>query len=179
MSEYDTFAFVTTVGHSLTGLSLAALTLPPGQSRRWYVLTTAIFVALANFADFPLPSWGHSAYHISHSVFVTTLLASLMALLFFWPTFHAKVGAKVLAAWTVAWLSHLPLDSMYAHGQGIAIFWPFSEAHLAMPIPWFETVSLPARSVENLRVFGVETAVFGAALLACIGLRRAWFERTS
>jgi len=170
---------VTTIGHSLTGLSLAALTLPPGQSRRLYVLTTAIFVALANVADLPLPGWGHSAYHVSHSIFVTALLASLMALLLFWPTFHAKVGVKVIAAWSIAWLSHLPLDSMYAHGQGIAIFWPFSEAHLAMPVPWFETVSLPARTVENLRVFGVETAVFGAALVASVGLRRAWSRKIS
>ncbi len=169
---------MTTVGHSLTGLSLAALTLPPGQSRRWYVVAAAIFVFFANVSDFPLPGWGHSAYHVSHSIFVTTLLASLMALLLFWPTFHAKVGAKVLAAWSIAWLSHLPLDSMYAHGQGIAIFWPFSEAHLAMPVPWFETVSLPARTVDNLRVFGIETVIFGAALIVCIGLRRTWFRKT-
>ena len=170
---------MTTIGHSLTGLSLAALTLPVGRSRRWYIIAAAIFVFFANVADFPLPGWGHSAYHVSHSVFVTALLASLVALLLFWPTFHAKVGVKVIAAWSIAWLSHLPLDSMYAHGQGIAIFWPFSEAHLAMPVPWFETVSLPARTVENLRVFGVETAVFGAALIASIGLRRAWSRKTS
>ena len=170
---------MTTVGHSLTGLSIAMLTLPRGQSRRWYITAAAIFVFFANVADFPLPGWGHSAYHVSHSIFVTALLAALMALFLFWPTFHAKVGAKVIAAWSIAWLSHLPLDSMYAHGQGIAIFWPFSEAHLAMPIPWFETVTLPARTVDNLRVFGIETLVFGAVLAACIGLRRTWSRRTS
>jgi membrane-bound metal-dependent hydrolase YbcI (DUF457 family) len=135
-------------------------------------------VAFANLSDFPLPGWGHSAYHVSHSIFVTALLASLMALLLFWPTFHAKVGVNVIAAWSIAWLSHLPLDSMYAHGQGIAIFWPFSNAHLAMPVPWFETVTLPARSVDNLRVFGIETLVFGAALIVCILLRRAWYRKT-
>ena len=169
---------MTTIGHSLTGLSLAVLTLPPGQSRRWYILATIIFVVIANVADFPLPGWGHSAYHVSHSIFVTALLASLMALLLFWPTFHAKVGVKVIAAWSIAWLSHLPLDSMYAHGQGIAIFWPFSNAHLAMPVPWFETVTLPARSVHNLRVFAIETLVFGAALSVCILLRRSWYRKT-
>jgi membrane-bound metal-dependent hydrolase YbcI (DUF457 family) len=168
---------VTTIGHSLTGLSLAALTLPSGQSRRWYVVTTVIFVVFANLADFPLPGWGHSAYHISHSVFVTALLASLMTLLLLWPTFNDRVGARVIAAWSIAWLSHLPLDSMYAHGQGIAIFWPFSAAHLAMPVPWFETVSLPAKSPQNLRVFAIETMVFGAVLIACLGLRRARSRR--
>ena len=89
---------MTTIGHSLTGLSLAALTLPAGRSRRWYVIAAAIFVFFANVADFPLPGWGHSAYHVSHSIFVTALLASLMALLLFWPTFHAKIGVKVIAA---------------------------------------------------------------------------------
>ena len=168
---------MTTVGHSLTGLSLAVLSLPPGQSRRWYILTTICFVVLANVSDVPLPGWGHSAYHISHSVFVTLLLASLLALLLYWPTFYEQVGVKVMAAWTLAWLSHLPLDSMYAHGQGIAIFWPLSDAHLAMPVSWFETLSLPARSEHNLRVFRVEMLVFGTALFACAGYRLGGFQR--
>ena len=80
-----------------------------------------------------------------------------------------------MVAWSIAWLSHLPLDSMYAHGQGIAIFWPFSDAHLAMPVSWFETLNLPARSEHNLRVFRIELLVFGTALLSCAGLRRVWF----
>ncbi len=169
---------MTTVGHSLTGLSIAMLTLPRGQSRRWFAMAAIHCVAFANVSDFPLPGWGHNAYHVSHSIFVTALLASLMALLLFWPTFHAKVGINVIAAWSIAWLSHLPLDSMYAHGQGIAIFWPFSNAHLAMPVPWFETVTLPARSVDNLRVFGIETLVFGAGLSVSILLRRSWYRKT-
>ncbi len=81
---------MTTIGHSLTGLSLAVLTLPHGQSRRWYLLTTVLFVVFANLSDFPLPGWGHYSYHVSHSVFVTALLASLMSLLLLLPTFHAR-----------------------------------------------------------------------------------------
>ena len=172
-----THALVTTVGHSLTGLSLAVLILPLGQSRRWYFLTAVCFVIFANVSDFPLPGWGHNAYQVSHSVYVTILLASLLALLLLWPTFHARVGVRVIVAWSVAWLSHLPLDSMYAHGQGIAIFWPFSEAHLAMPVSWFETIRLPARSDHNLRVFRIELLVFGTALFSCAGLRWAWSQR--
>jgi len=170
---------VTTVGHSLTGLSLAVLTLPAGKSRRWYVLMSIVFVGFANLSDFPLPGWGHICYHVSHSVFVTVLLASLLALLLLWPTFHARVSVKLMAAWCIAWLSHLPLDSMYAHGQGIAIFWPFSNAHLAMPVSWFETLRLPAKSAHNVRVFAIETMVFGSVLLSCAGLRWAWSQRNS
>jgi len=170
---------VTTVGHSLTGLSFAVLTLPRGQSRRWYLLMAVLFVVIANVSDFPLPGWGHYSYHVSHSIFVTALLASLSALLLLWPSFHARLGVKVIVAWSAAWLSHMPLDSMYAHGLGIAIFWPFSNAHLAMPVSWFETISLPARSTHNLRVFAIETMVFGGVLISCVGLRRAWSRRNN
>ena len=168
---------MTTIGHSLTGLSIALLTLPRGQSLRWYAIASIVFVAFANLSDFPLPGWGHHSYHVSHSIFVTVLLASFLALLLLWPTFHARVGAKLMAAWSLAWLSHLPLDSMYAHGLGIAIFWPFSQAHLAMPVSWFETLRIPAKSEHNLRVFAIETMVFGAALVASAGLRWAWSRR--
>jgi hypothetical protein len=85
----------------------------------------------------------------------------------------------VITAWSIAWLSHLPLDSMYSHGMGIAIFWPFSDAHLAMPVPWFETVSLPAQSGHNLRVFAIEAIVFGAALIFCLAMRWMWSRRNS
>ena len=167
----DTVLVVTTVGHSLTGLSLAVLTLPRAQSLRWYVLVGLCFVFFANVSDFPLPGWGHSNYHVSHSVFVTLFLASLLALLLLWPGFRVTVGGRIMVAWSAAWLSHMVLDSIYAHGRGIAIFWPFSNAHLAMPVPWFETLSIPVRSVHNLRVFAIEAMVYGVALLGCVGLR--------
>jgi hypothetical protein len=83
----------------------------------------------------------------------------------------------VIAAWSIAWFSHLPLDSIYAHGQGIAIYWPFSDAYLAMPVSWFETLSLPVRSEHNLQVFSIELLAFGTALFFCTGLRWAWSQR--
>lgn len=168
---------MTTVGHSLTGLSLAVLTLPQERSLRWYVLASLCFVFFANLSDFPLPGWGHGAYHVSHSVFVTLLLCSLLAMLLLWPTFHASVGSRVIVAWSATWLSHMVLDSIYAHGRGIGIFWPISDAHLAMPVLWFETLSIPVRSVHNLRVFAIEAMVYGAALGLCMGLRWSWSRR--
>jgi len=124
----DTLAAVTTVGHTLTGLSLAVLTLPPEQSRRWYVLTGLCFVFFANIPDIPLPGWGHDFYRASHSVFVTLLLTSLLAPLLLWPTFRVLVGGRVIIAWSVTWLSHMVLDSMYGHGRGIAIYCLFQPA---------------------------------------------------
>ena len=163
---------MTTVGHSLTGIAIAALTLPQAQSRRWYFFIGAGFVFFANLPDYPLPGWGHNSYLVSHSVFVTALLAALLGLLLLWPTFQAGVGKRVLVAWSAAWFSHMLLDSMYNHGQGIAVFWPLSDAHLAMPVSWFETIRLPAKSEHNLRVFAIEAMVFGAALIICVALRR-------
>jgi hypothetical protein len=70
----------------------------------------------------------------------------------------------------------MPLDSLYNHGRGIAIFWPFSDAHLAMPVPWFETISLPPFTESNLRVFGIEALVYGIILVSCILIRRYWLR---
>jgi len=163
---------MTTVGHSLTGLSIAVLTLPRGRSLLWYLVIGHFFVFFANVPDFPFPGWGHADYHISHSIFVTALLASCLALLLLVPACNAQIGAKILLAWSLAWFSHMPLDAMYSHGIGIAIFWPFSDAHLSMPVPWFDTIRWPPRSEHNLRVFGIETLGFGMLLILCIWLRR-------
>lgn len=165
---------MTTVGHSLTGLSIAVLTLPRGRSLVWYLLVGHLYVFFANLPDFPLPGWGHDSYQVSHSIFLTALLASMMALLLLLPKFNARVGATVLFAWTVAWFSHMLLDSMYSHGQGIGIFWPFSDAHLALPVSWFDTLQWPPRTAHNIRVFEIELLTFGAALAWCIGLRWLW-----
>jgi membrane-bound metal-dependent hydrolase YbcI (DUF457 family) len=162
---------MTTVGHSLTGLSIAVLTLPRGRSLLWYLLVGHFFIFFANVPDFPFPGWGHADYHISHSIFVTVLLASLLALLLLWPTFDARVGTKIMLAWSLAWFSHMPLDAMYSHGIGIAVFWPFSDAHLSMPIPWFDTIRWPPRSEHNLRVFRTEALVFGLVLVSCVVIR--------
>lgn len=163
---------MTTVGHSLTGISLAVLTLPRGKSLVWYLLIGHLFVFFANLPDLPLPGWGHRSYEISHSIYLAALLASLMALLLLLPKFHAQVGSRVVIAWAVAWLTHMLLDSMYSHGVGIGIFWPFSNAHLSLPVPWFETLRWPPISEHNRRVFHIELAVFGALLLTCVALRR-------
>lgn len=168
---------MTTVGHTLTGLSIAVLSLPPGRSYRWYALTGACFIAFANVPDFPLPGWGHGSYAVSQSIFVTILLAGIFVSLFRSLGPRTGVGGLVILAWSAAWLSHMVLDSMYAQGNGIAIVWPISDAHLAMPVPWFETLQLPARSENNIRVFWIETIAYGAMLVSCIGLRWVWSFR--
>lgn len=167
----DNLPAMTTLGHSLTGLSLAALTLPRGKTILWYLVVAHFFVFFANVPDFPLPGWGHASYNVSHSVFVTALLSSLLAMLLLLQRFNETVGRKIVVAWTAAWFSHMLLDSTYNHGRGIAIFWPFSEAHLALPQSWFETLTWPPMSDRNLRVFLIELGVYGTLLAVCLFIR--------
>lgn len=153
------------------GLSIAVLALPRGRSLGWYLLIGQFFVFFANAPDFPLPGWGHGSYQVSHSLFLTASLAASMSLLLLLPRFNARVYKRVLLAWTIAWLSHLLLDSMYSHGRGIGIFWPLSDAHLALPVPWFDTLTWPPKTPGNLRVFAIELAVYGSLLAACVWIR--------
>ncbi len=163
---------MTTVGHSLTGLSIAALALPKGRSLTWYLLVGHLFVFFANVPDFPLPGWGHAEYEVSHSIFVTGMLVIPMALLLLVPKFDEKVGARVVSLWALAWFSHMVLDSLYSHGNGIGIFWPVSDAHLALPLPWFHTLTWPPFTEHNRGVFLIEIAVYGTLLALCLLLRR-------
>ncbi len=163
---------MTTVGHSLTGLSIAVLTLPRGKSLTWYLLVGHMFVFFANVPDFPLPYWGHANYEVSHSLFVTGMLIIPLALLLLIPAVNDKIGTKITAAWAIAWLSHMVLDSLYSHGNGIGIFWPLSDAHLSLPLPWFNTLTWPPFTEHNRDVFGIELAVYGTVLVLCLLLRR-------
>ena len=164
---------MTTIGHSLSGISIAVLTLPRGRSLLWYVVAGHLFVFFANIPDYPFPGWGHDAYQVSHSVFLGALLASLIGLLRLIPEVSTRVSKTMFLAFSAAWLTHMPLDSIYSHGHGIGIFWPFSDAHLAMPIPWFDTLTWPPKTAHNLRVFQVETVVYGLVLAVCVWFRRS------
>jgi membrane-bound metal-dependent hydrolase YbcI (DUF457 family) len=130
------------------------------------------FIAIANLPDWPLPGWGHSNYKISHSVFVNfaliVVIASLLMLF--------KKATRTIASWPViiggaaAWLSHLLLDSFYNHGLGIAIFWPFSPARLALPMPWFRTWSSvsPPLNADTFYICLVEALFYGPILLLAV-----------
>ena len=163
---------MTTVGHSLVGLSIAALTLPKGRSLTWYLLVVHLFILFANLPDLPLPGWGHANYEVSHSFFVTMLFASTLGLLALVPGVDSAIGFRVLVFWSLAWLSHMVLDAMYNHGLGIGVFWPFSEAHLVLPVPWFETLTWPPFTEHNRNVFATELAFYGTLLILCLLLRR-------
>jgi hypothetical protein len=171
---------MTFVGHSLVGASLAQAAIPAGASWKRWLLTVNVFVLLAFFPDLPLPGWGHTRYYFSHSLFINGLLIILFAgIAFVYLSRQGVAAFPLVALAAVAWLSHFPLDAMYNHGQGVAIYWPFSDAVLNLPLPWFATLDMrqPLTAAHNARVFLVEALFYlpllGAALLG----RYIWLRR--
>jgi hypothetical protein len=129
------------------------------------------FVVLANAPDLPLPGWGHDRYFISHSVFVTSaaVLIAACAALAIMRAMGRQSSRRLILAGAMAWYSHLLLDTFYNHGKGLAIFWPVSDARIALPLPWFSTMRLPPIfSSHNVRVWLIEAAAYGALLAAAV-----------
>lgn len=163
------------VGHSIVGLAFAAVALPRRVNRKWLIGLPIAFVALASLPDWPIPSWGHDRYDISHSIFVNISLIGLVVLLWCMvPMFRSLIHARCLCLGAAAWLSHLLLDSFYNHSRGVAICWPFSDARLNFPIPWFNTLDLSQSiaSPHNLSVYIIEFMAYLPVLIMAVGFRK-------
>ena len=161
---------MTLVGHSLLGLSLGALAIPRGWSRRPKLLAFGVFGLLAGGPDLPAPLWGHSRYLISHSIFVNLgLIAGVAALAAASPRLRGALGGwPLVCAGAAAWLSHLLLDSFYSHGNGVRIFWPLSRDVLSLPMPWFDVLHVGAPPDVALKIFAVEFAFYGSLFGLCL-----------
>lgn len=154
------------VGHSLVGLAIGFVAIcgPASRSRR--LCLGALFVAVANLPDWPLPGWGHSAYLVSHSLFVNGALIGGVWLAL-WRRLANRSTRRLWLLCLVAWLSHLLLDSMYGHGLGLAIGWPVSDFRLTLPVLWLPTLDLdqPLWGQRNLSVGFLELLTFGPLLI--------------
>lgn len=162
---------MTQMGHSLMGIAFGAACLPRQASWRRKAIHLAGFVFLANIPDVPLPGWSHEQYHISHSLWVNLALIAILSIiaLLFAPGRPRKQNVVLFVMGSLAWLSHLLLDSFYNHGGGIAIFWPFSPAHLILTMPWFSIVpnTPPPLTWAHIRIFAIEFAFY--APIAALG----------
>jgi membrane-bound metal-dependent hydrolase YbcI (DUF457 family) len=168
---------MTPVGHVLTGISIGVVSMPERKKTPWKILYFVAFSLLSLVPDFHIPYWGHDRYYISHSIF-TNLLAILILILLLSRSkkLIEKLGGwKVIIGGSLAWLSHLLLDTFYNHGKGLLMFWPFSEARLALPIPWFSVVKdlPPPFTEETIRILLIELVSYGALLLVVIVLKRS------
>lgn len=164
---------MTLVGHSLISAAIGAACIPVTFSRQKQLRLFGIFILISMIPDLPLPGWGHHLYHVSHSLFVNLALMGVAAA---WLIGRHKItaigGIGVCAGGALVWLSHFLLDSFYRHGLGVGIFWPFTEHHLALPLPWFDIlwVTKPV-SWHNLSVIAIEFAFYLPLLLATLYLR--------
>lgn len=170
------------VGHSLFGAAVGVLCVPELKTVRARAVFLTGFVLLANVPDFAVPGWGHDQYQVSHSLFVNlAIIAAIVVLLAIWGKARKRIGgAPVILGGTIAWLSHLLLDSFYNHGKGIAIYWPFSNARLALPIPWFSPLesSPPPLDSHTVRVCLIEAVFFLPVLLIAICCRGVILRRS-
>jgi membrane-bound metal-dependent hydrolase YbcI (DUF457 family) len=178
---------MTFVGHVLTGTAIGLAAMPDYPSKRQKTIHLLVFALLATVPDWPIRNWGHNTYYFSHSLFTNLLLIGLTWIfLFIFPRLWEKyrstsaawvVSPQLMFAGTVAWLSHLLLDTFYNHGKGLAMFWPFSDTRLALPIPWLAVASRPFLpvSVGNLRILLVELLTFFPLVVLAILFHKAGF----
>jgi hypothetical protein len=174
---------MTLVGHTLTGVAIGVLCLPKHTTTPWKIFYFAFFMILPNIPDIPIRNWGHDRYDISHSLFVNLLF--IMIFLIFLGIFthiRTRIGNYcVMVGGSFAWLSHLLLDSFYNHGKGIAIYWPFSQARLVFPIPWFSVLpsSPPPFTPQILRIYLIELLAYFPVLFVAILIKIYLFQGVS
>ena len=167
---------MTTIGHILVSSSVAALCIPRFDSSKKKIIFYFVFIVLGSLPDLPIKSWGHQEYEISHSLFVlSTLIITGITFFCFWRRLLDQIGGlKVIIGGSLAILSHLLLDSMYNHGNGIAIFYPFGNGRLSLPIKCFSIVG----GISNLLTFNtmkivmIEILFFSPILLFSILIRK-------
>ncbi len=170
---------MTIVGHSLVGATLAVLFSPADLYERKKAIIIGAYLFAAYIPDLPLPGWGHWQYHISHSVFVNLLLILPTVMILSYLKYAKNIGSyAVIMGLPIVWLSHFVLDSIYNHGQGIGIYWPFSAHKLALPVSWFSTLQITPSvfSFHNLKVFFIELLVCFPIFIVAFFARKLYLK---
>jgi VanZ family protein len=181
---------MTLVGHMLTGTAIGVVAMPEYQGTRQKTAFLLAFALLATVPDWPFRSWGHIKYYVSHSIFTNLLLIGLGWIIFYFlPRIWRKPSIKsenwelswqLMLGGSLAWLSHLLLDTFYNHKKGLAMFWPFSDARIALPVPWLAVVSRPFLPVSavNLRILLLDFLTFFPLVLVAIIIRKALIQKS-
>jgi membrane-bound metal-dependent hydrolase YbcI (DUF457 family) len=158
---------LTPIGHTLTGLAIGYLAIPRDAPRKQRAVLLGAFALAASAPDLPFPYWGHSDYRISHSLLSTAIGVTILNSIL-WIRFRGRkpVTLGVMFGLALAWYSHILLDSFYNHAWGLPVLWPFSDARLALPIPWLSIGNKnDIFSMHNVKVAVFEILTFGPLLL--------------
>lgn len=176
---------MTLVGHVLTGTAIGLTVMPEYPRKSQKTIHLLVFAFLATMPDWPFKNWGHDKYYISHSIFTNLLFIGLAWIILFiiprlWKKYSVSsetwiVSWQLIVGGSVAWLSHLLLDTFYNHGKGVAMFWPVSDARLALPIPWLALSIRPffANVAGNARIFLLELVTFFPLVMLALILRKS------
>ncbi|MEJ2156990.1 MAG: metal-dependent hydrolase [Desulfobacteraceae bacterium] len=167
---------MTTLGHSLTGLAALAYVIPSHCSWLARLVWATLFIALASIPDWPLPGWGHQDLSISHSLWLNMALCAAVAAILKKSAPERFGEAPLLAAGAFAWLSHILLDTLYGDLPGTAIFWPFSDAAVTLPVPWLQSLPHlpPPFDATVIRILMLELLTFAPLVLLGYWLRKRW-----
>ena len=168
----------------LTGTAIGIVVMPDYPRTRQKTIFLLVFALLATVPDWPVRSWGHVKYYVSHSIFTNLLFIGLgWIILFILPRIWRKYSInskfqgirwQLMLGGSLAWLSHLLLDTFYNHRKGLLMFWPVSDARLAIPIPWLAVVSRPFLPVSagNLRILLLDFLTFFPLVILAIIIRK-------
>lgn len=168
------------VGHSLIGATVGVALWPQFEGRKQRLVVLLGMIAAANIPDLPLPFWGHTSYRVSHSVFSGLVVATIIFLAMQASPLGRNRRKLNMVFWaaTLALVSHYLLDTLYNHGKGLPMFWPFSDVRVALPIPWFAHMDgVNVLSWHNLQIGLVELAAFGTLSLMVLALVLPWQRR--
>lgn len=168
---------MTTVGHTLAGLSIGVLCAPRGWRWPGRAAVLAAFALLANAPDIALFLTRPGTYDICHSILVNAAaMAPPLALLCLWRRGRRRIGGwPIVGGGAGAWFSHLILDGMYNTGVGVQVLWPINNTtSIVLSMPWFQQLRLPwgDNVAINIRTMGIELLFYGGGLALCLLLRR-------
>ncbi len=171
---------MTTVGHTLTGLTIAVLFQPKIVKIPTRIIYYLLFVFCALIPDIEVHGWGHYQYQISHSI---VLMAALEGVIFLFSSLvphlrKSRLYWRILLGCSVAWMSHFLLDSFYNHGKGIIVMWPISAGRLNLSLPWFSTIPPLPVSMEHIRICSVEVLFYLPLLLFAVLLKSVLKKRS-
>lgn len=170
---------MTSLGHSLVGASIGILCMPAMDKLHRRVNILVATIAVASLPDWPIPNWGHFHLAISHSIIVNgAAIACLAAGLYLQGTPLWQTRRRVIIGLIAAWLSHFLLDALYVDSH-LAIFWPFSEATVSLPVPWLETLPHvpPPFDERVIRILILEAVTFMPLLVLAAAIR--WWKATA
>ena len=158
----------------MVGASVGVLCMPALDKLHQRVFILVATSAMASLPDWPIPNWGHFNLAFSHSIIVNgTAIMCLVVGFYLQGALLRQRHRRVIIGLIAAWLSHFLLDTLYVDSQ-LAMFWPFNEPTVSIPVPWLKTLPHvpPPFDKGVIRILMLETLTFLPLLVLATAIRR-------